>query len=268
VTFLDVNGVSLHVAEITTGGPGGGPDGPTAVLVHGLAGDSMASWYLTLAYPLAERGMRVLLHDLRGHGRSGVPGHGYALDDFVDDLEGLLAGWGVTGAVHLFGNSFGGTIAFGYALRHPGRVAAITAIDSAPPTAAWFARVAGRLGRASSAPAAGRPPAFARRLRHVRRLLTETTLEAELPASRVPDPAAFKPLTCPVLSLYGGDSWARDLAGQTERLLPQTRTVVLEGAGHTVLVDRSAEVRGHITAWLDDMTTSPVGGREGRTHHG
>ena len=41
-----------------------------------------------------------------------APAHGYALDDFVNDLEGLLAAWGVTGPVHLFGNSFGGTIAY------------------------------------------------------------------------------------------------------------------------------------------------------------
>jgi len=265
MSFLEVNGVALHVAEIPAGGTRG-PDAPTAVLVHGLAGDSMASWYLTLAHPLAERGIRVLLHDLRGHGRSDVPAHGYALDDFVDDLEGLLAGWGVTGPVHLFGNSFGGTIAYGYALRHPYRVAAITAIDSAPPTAAWFARMGRRLGQAAALTGAGRHPVFARRLRDVQRLLSETTLATELPASRLPDPAAFASLTCPVLCLAGGDSPLRDLVAETGRLLPQTRTVVLEGAGHTVLVDRRADVRGHVTAWLDDLATSLIGAREGRTH--
>jgi pimeloyl-ACP methyl ester carboxylesterase len=200
----------------------------------------MASWYLTLAYPLAERGMRVLLHDLRGHGRSDVPTDGYALDDFVNDLEGLLAGWGVTGPVHLFGNSFGGTVAFGYALRHPDRVAAITAIDSAPPTAAWFDRMGRRLGRAATLTATGRHAVSARRLRDVQRLLAETTIATELPASRLPDPAAFAAVTCPVLCLYGGDSPMLELAGPTQRLLPQTRTVVLENAGHSMLVDRAA----------------------------
>lgn len=264
--FLAVNGLSLHVAEIAAG-VGRGLEAPTAVLVHGMAGDSMASWYLTLAHPLAERGMRVLLHDLRGHGRSDVPTDGYALDDFVNDLEGLLAGWGVTGPVHLFGNSFGGTVAFGYALRHPDRVAAITAIDSAPPTAAWFDRMGRRLGRAATLTATGRHAVSARRLRDVQRLLAETTIATELPASRLPDPAAFAAVTCPVLCLYGGDSPMLELAGPTERLLPQTRTVVLENAGHSMLVDRAADVRGHVVAWLDDLTTTAlIGGGEGRTH--
>ena len=104
-------------------------------------------------------------------------------------------------------------------------------------------------------------------LRDVQRLLAETTIATELPASRLPDPAAFAAVTCPVLCLYGGDSPMLELAGPTERLLPQTRTVVLENAGHSMLVDRAADVRGHVVAWLDDLTTTALtGGREGRTH--
>ncbi len=251
MTMVAVNGITLHVAEIAPVGPAY-PDPPTAVLVHGMAGDSMASWYLTLAHPLAATGMRVLLYDLRGHGRSDRPARGYAFDDFVDDLDALLDASNVTGPVHLFGNSFGGTVAFGYAARHPDRVASIVAIESAPPTPAWFARVDRRLRQAAAlADASGRGPLFERRLRDVQGLLRDTTIGGELPTSRLPDPAAFAAVTCPILCLYGGASAVRELAVSTQ-LLPQTRTVVIADATHTLLLDRTAEVTEQVLSWLRD----------------
>jgi pimeloyl-ACP methyl ester carboxylesterase len=266
MTRLPANGIALHVAEIAPAGPSY-PDPPTAVLIHGMAGDSMASWYLTLAHPLAGTGMRVLLHDLRGHGRSDRPARGYALDHFVTDLESLLDEWGVTGPVHLFGNSFGGTIAFGYAARHPDRVAGIVAIESAPPTPAWFSRVGRRLGQAAAlTDASDQGALFVRRLRDTQGLLRDTAFGAELPASRLPDPAAFAAVTCPVLCLYGGTSQVRELAGQTERLLPQTRTVVLADATHSLLLERTAEVREHVLTWLRDVQTLPACSTKGNTY--
>jgi pimeloyl-ACP methyl ester carboxylesterase len=254
MTVVRANGVALHVQEVPPSGP---PTG-TAVLIHGMAGDNMASWYLTLAHPLADAGMRVLLYDLRGHGRSERPPRGYAFDDFVDDLSALLDHWHVDGRVHLFGNSFGGTVAFGYAARHPERVAGIVAIDSAPPTPAWF----GRMGRRLSQAAAFQGPG-GRRVRDTLALLTETSLGAELPASRLPEPSAFAAITCPVLCLYGGTSGVRQLAPETERLLPQTRSVVLDGAKHTLLVDRHSQVGDHVLPWLRSTRLSPA---EGNAH--
>jgi len=266
VTLVRVNGVALHVAELPPGGANV-TETATVVLVHGMAGDNMASWYLTMAHPLAESGLRVLLYDLRGHGRSERPARGYALDDFVDDLEGLLVHWGVTGRVHLFGNSFGATVAFAFGLRHPDQVAGIVAIDSAPPMPEWFARMKTRLSHAGADPGGtGRGPAFARRLRDVRLLLAETELAAELPASRLPGPAEFAALSCPVLCLYGRNSRVRELAGRTEQLLPQTRSIVLDGAGHAVLIERRAEVYGHVTTWLRDTAPVVTTGSEGERH--
>jgi pimeloyl-ACP methyl ester carboxylesterase len=173
----------------------------------------------------------------------------------------------VSGRVHLFGNSFGATVAFGYALRHPDRVAGIVAIDSAPPMPDWFARMTARLTHAGIDPGpVGRGPAFARRLRDVQLLLSETEIATELPTSKLPGPAEFAALSCPVLCLYGGDSRVRELAGQTERLLPQTCSIVLDGAGHSVLIERSAEVRMQVTAWLRDTATLVTTAPRGNVH--
>lgn len=266
--LLSANRIDLHVAEIPPTGPV--TDEPrTAVLVHGMAGDSMASWYLTLAGPLADSGMRVLLYDLRGHGRSERPATGYAFDDFVDDLEALLAQWDVPGRVHLIGNSFGGTVALGFAVRHPERVAGIVTIESAPPIPDWFTRVERRFAQAREWSGAGDPtPGLDRQLVELRRLLAETTVGDELPASRLPDPGDFAAVTCPVLCLYGGSSPVRELAEQASRLLPQARMVVLPGGDHWLLINQRQQVIDHVLPWLGETAAAPAGSRAGVSRAG
>lgn len=289
--IVRANGIDLHVELLDPSPPGsdvgrapapaaddtrarapsaaGTPGPPTAVLIHGMASDTLASWYFTLAKPLADAGFRVVMYDLRGHGHSERPPTGYAIDDFVDDLAALLDELGVTGPVYLFGNSFGGTIAFGYAIRHPERAAAIVAIESAPPTPAWMARVARGLARAAellprqdavAALAAGRREGFGRRARATREMLAATTLAEELPASPLPDPSRISAIGVPVLCVYGAESAVAQLAPEVARLLPQTRTVVVAGARHSVLVDRSETVRGIVLAWLrEECGVAPAG---------
>ncbi|MFI5493023.1 alpha/beta fold hydrolase [Actinoplanes sp. NPDC051859] len=251
MSMVHANGVDLHVEEVPPVGPRQG----TVVLIHGMTSDSMASWFLTMVHPLAEAGMRVLLYDLRGHGHSSRPPTGYRLDDFVDDLQALLAHWAVDEPVHLFGNSFGGTIAFAYAARHPSAVAGIVAIESAPPTAAWFARMAQRLSRAAETLAdaeavATSRPLLARRLRDASALLSSTDLGEELPASPLPHPSRFAAITCPVLCLYGGDSVVKELTAETERLVPQSKHVVVVGQKHTLLIKAPDQVRAEVLPWL------------------
>jgi pimeloyl-ACP methyl ester carboxylesterase len=252
MSIVRANGVDLHVEEVA---PAGSPAG-TAVLIHGMTSDSMASWFLTLAHPLAQAGFRVLLYDLRGHGHSERPPTGYGLNHFVGDLDALLdEHWKVDGPVHLFGNSFGGTVAFSYAAQHPARVAGIVAIESAPPTAAWFGRMGRRLARAAETLADAEAvlnsrPLMARRVRSASALLAETSIGVELPDSVLPDPAQIQAIGCPVLCLYGGESAVQELATETERLMPQSRHVVVAGHGHTLLINDPDRVRAEVLPWL------------------
>ncbi|WP_432958565.1 alpha/beta fold hydrolase [Micromonospora haikouensis] len=262
--MVKANGITLHVQRLDPAGPApAGRTGPTptAVLIHGMASDTMASWYFTMAEPLTRAGFPTVLYDLRGHGRSDRPATGYALDDFVDDLAALLVELDVTGPLLLFGNSFGGTIAFGYAARHPDRVAGIVAVESSPPTPEWMGRVRMRLERvAARLPREGalaeigaaRGRIAARRAADTGRMLAETTMTAELPASRLPARDALAAIACPVLCLYGGDSAVGELAPAVQGLLPQTRVVVLPDEKHSVLIDRPDSVRRHVLAWLGE----------------
>lgn len=282
MTMIQVNGLVTHVQELppvaadaaaggvaaaAAAGPGGGPAAgpaaeatagrPVAVLVHGIGPDSLASWYLSLAHPLADAGFRVIMYDLRGHGRTERPPTGYRMDDLVEDLAALLDRLGADTPVHLLGNSLGGSIAFGYAARHPDRVASLVAVESAPATAQWLARVGRQLVRAAQPDGDGDSllatrggERGARYTAAVRRLVATTTAGRDLPASTPADPAAVRAITCPVLGVFGGDSSAADLAPALVELLPQTELVVVPGHRHAVLVTARDQVRRQVLPWL------------------
>jgi len=111
-----INDIELYY-ELT----GDGDD--TVVLVHGSWTDHL-SWQF-VAPALAER-HRVLTYDRRGHSRSERPAvlASRRLDE--DDLAGLIDSLEL-GAVHLVGNSYGGSISLGLAARRPELVRSVAA---------------------------------------------------------------------------------------------------------------------------------------------
>ena len=146
--FAQANGIKQNYEVMPPRDASGEP--PTIVCIHGILIDSLASYYFTLAKALRDAGFRVLMYDLRGHGNTERPPTGYQLDDFVDDLAALLDSLGVTEPVYLLGNSFGGTIAYGFAERHPHRAAGVVSIESEPATAQWSAKMTANLHRAAT----------------------------------------------------------------------------------------------------------------------
>ncbi|KOV57072.1 alpha/beta fold hydrolase [Streptomyces sp. MMG1121] len=255
MAIVDAGGIRLHVQR--TGPADGRVPHATVVLVHGLLTDSLASYYFTVAPGFATAGLDVVMYDLRGHGRSERPPRGYTLDHNIDDLESLLDRLAVTGPVHLVGNSYGGTIAFGYAARHPDRVTSLTLIESEPATAAWAVKLGRILDRVVTELAHNEPDAVAwitanrghntaRLAKGAARLARETTLGRDIPASRVLTEAEITAVRCPVLGVYGGESDLADLVPLKRALLTDFRAVVLPGHEHSVLVEAPAAVGGHI----------------------
>ncbi|MES9522498.1 alpha/beta hydrolase [Streptomyces capoamus] len=266
MAMVDAGGIRLHVQR--TGPRDGRTPHSTVVLVHGLLTDSLASYYFTVAPAFAAAGLDVVMYDLRGHGRSERPAHGYTLDHNIDDLEALLARLAVTGPVHLVGNSYGGTIAFGYAARHPGRAASLTLIESEPATAAWAAKLGGILRRVVTELAHNEPDAIAwitahrghntaRLARGAARLARETSLGLDIPASRVLTEDQIRAVRCPVLGVYGGDSDLAELVPVQRRLLPDFRAAVLPGHEHSVLVEAPGPVGAHVL----DLVSAGAGAR-------
>ena len=106
--FCHVNDLDLYY--VTAG------DGPPLVLLHGL-GSSCADWGLQL--PAFSARYRVIMVDLRGHGRSQVTGgRGFTVAQMAQDVAALLEQLGGT-AAHVVGLSLGGCTAQLLAARHP-----------------------------------------------------------------------------------------------------------------------------------------------------
>ncbi len=90
-------------------------EGPTILLVHGMAGSSR-TWREVM--PALARDHRVVAPDLLGHGESAKPLGDYSLGAFASGLRDFL---GVLGIEHVtvVGQSLGGGVAMQLAYQHP-----------------------------------------------------------------------------------------------------------------------------------------------------
>jgi pimeloyl-ACP methyl ester carboxylesterase len=100
--------------------------GPLLLLVHGLA--SNARMWDGVGAALAARGYRSAAVDLRGHGHSDKPDHGYDFDTICADLTDVLDALGEDRGV-LVGQSWGGNIVVHAAHQLPDRVVGAVAVD-------------------------------------------------------------------------------------------------------------------------------------------
>lgn len=124
---------------------------PRFLLVHGLA--SNARLWDGVAAELAAAGHPSTAVDLRGHGESDRPQHGYEFPTLVSDLAAVIAA-DDDGPVVAVGQSFGGNLVLDLAHRHPERVSAVACVDGG------FIRLADRFPDWESAAAALAPPSF------------------------------------------------------------------------------------------------------------
>jgi 3-oxoadipate enol-lactonase len=94
-------------------------EAPAVVLIHGLAGSSLAEWYRV--GPILAKDFRVIILDNRSHGLSPQSRGRFDVSEEADELAGVLDALGV-GEATVVGYSMGGTIAQALAQRHPARV--------------------------------------------------------------------------------------------------------------------------------------------------
>ncbi|TDC55220.1 alpha/beta hydrolase [Actinomadura sp. KC345] len=139
--MLDVDGVTLHVAEQGSGDP--------VVLCHGFPG-LWYSWRHQLT-ALAEAGHRVIAPDMRGYGRSDRPPapQDYDRRHTVADMVGILDALDIDEAVFA-GHDFGAALVWDLPQWAPGRVKALMQlsvprmpVSKLPPTE-MYARMAER----------------------------------------------------------------------------------------------------------------------------
>jgi len=125
-------------------------DAPPLVLVHGWSLDGELTFYRII--PQLAKDFRVIVPDLRNHGRSRWVRTGTEVEDIADDIAGMLSALGIERCA-VFGYSLGGMVLQALVHRHPGLVSyAVLGGTAARPIGQHrvIARIIFWLGRALS----------------------------------------------------------------------------------------------------------------------
>lgn len=119
---------TLHYDVVDQVAPGHGA--AESILFHHGIGASAGIW-TDWRPALADR-YRLVTFDMRGYGRSHVPGvdFDWSLDLLIDDLFAVADAAGLS-RFHLVGESIGGTVALAAALARPERIATLTVSNGA-----------------------------------------------------------------------------------------------------------------------------------------
>ena len=260
-TFLDADGVLLHVRCDEPTSPAAGETSPPLLFLHSL-GTELRIWDAVVAHL---PGFRRARFDLRGHGLSDAPAGDYALATLAADALRVLDHVGAERAV-LVGVSIGGQVAMQVALDAPERVAGLVLLDTAARIRdrdAWEARrdEVRNGGLASGADAVvGRwwpASSHAVERRGYRNLLLRTPVAGYLGACAALRDADLRPrtsdVTAPALVLCGAEDTATPpaLVQALAASLPDARYVEIAGAGHLPCLDRPAEVAAHVASFME-----------------
>jgi pimeloyl-ACP methyl ester carboxylesterase len=280
----EVDGSAINYVDIGEG------SGVPVLLVHGLGGQ-WQNWLENIPRIAQER--RVLALDLPGHGRSPMPRDKISIQGYGRSVDGFLTALGVD-RVDVVGNSMGGFVSSELTIQFPERVQRLVLVSAAGISNTSFYRAPaltiGRVATALTAITAARHRSMARRpiTRHV-----ALALVARHPSRLAPDlvweglmKGAGKPgfndalranleydfrerlpdIEAPTLVVWGAkDSVISvDDADEFERLIDDSRKVVMEDTGHVPMVERPRAFNDLLMDFLSE--TGPAEDREPVDH--
>jgi proline iminopeptidase len=259
---LSVNGTTLVYETIG--------EGPPCLCLHGGPGTDSSGLRRTLA-PLADAlGLRLIVYDHRGHGRSEwTPVEQCTQDQLVADIEGVRQALGLE-RVHVLGISWGGFLGLMYAARYPHALATLAVVGAA--ASGEFMTRAEANARAQSTPAqwaayralwdgsladdAAFAEAFAtiRPLYFFDRSLAAASVQAraetrhrlavrrfiiEHEYPRYDCRAELSRIVAPTLVAVGRHDWICpvDQAEEVHRLVPHSTLAIFEHSGHSPQVE-------------------------------
>lgn len=264
---IQVDGVSIHYEEHGAG--------DALVLAHGHS-TSLEMWERQVG-PLSER-YRLVLYDMRGHGRSGAPEDlaSYTMERYAEDQAALLDHLGIERA-YVGGLSMGGMVALQFAVTHPDRVRALILSDTSaenPPgmsgdraeqlweVAQRFIAERGReeFARRLASNFRGMPgldisPEMEQRFTE---RLANAPLHGHMGAARAvrsrPSLVARLPeLTMPVLIIVGDRDPLVPAAAVMRQALPNARTVLISECGHGTAFAKAEPYNAAVLDFLETV---------------
>ncbi|HTF10096.1 MAG TPA: alpha/beta hydrolase [Asanoa sp.] len=260
----------------------GPPTAQTLVLVHGSAG-STASWDTVVP---ALQDLDVVRVDLLGHGRSAKPADGYGIAEQARRLGAVLDDLGVLRAI-LVGHSTGGSVVTSLAEQRRDLVEAIALIDTGPRLDAsftadgpvtrllanpvlgpllWAVRTDGMIRAAARSAFTRDVPVPAQMIADAkgmtRRSVTATFAEAAAFLTERPVPDRLAGLGLPLLVLFGSaDRRWQPSSVQDYRRVPGARIEILDGIGHTPMVEDPETTTKLLRGFIHDVTAPGFGSR-------
>jgi len=262
--FVTVDGVRFRVRQE-------GPKGaPAILLIHGFTFslESWDGWAADLA-----RDHRVIRFDLAGHGLSAPDPRGrYGTADRVRQLGKLMDKLGIARAT-IAGNSFGGLVAWSFAVTNPRRVDRLILVDSAaysingvtekpvpvPPVMRGYlldpkpAAVAYSVRTIFAHPERLTPD----RLDLMRAMIARNgpALVAHLEQFTLPDPqAALGRITAPTLILWGRADKLIPVAqaGQLAAAIKGSKLIIYDDVGHAPQEEATAASIADVRTFLNN----------------
>jgi 3-oxoadipate enol-lactonase len=259
--FISINGNAFHYVRE------GLSDGPPLVCVNSL-GTDLRMWNGLVPYFAGQ--YQIIRYDKRGHGLSDAPPGPYTLGDHTADLVQLLDHLGLDTVV-LMGDSVGGMIALDFALRHPERVQALIACDTAAKIGTveyWNERITA-VRRQGIGPLAETilsrwfSPAFASQqsaaYRGYYNMLTRTPQEGYAATCEAIRDADLRnevgQIMMPVLVLCGAEDGATppELVRGLAEALPNGRFALIAHAGHLPSIEQPATMAAIIDEFLQEI---------------
>lgn len=260
------NGQQLAYYDSGTGEQGK----PAIVLLHGFCGSSA---YWEEVVPALEKHGRVIVPDLRGHGRSSASDESpYAMELFAGDLLALLEKLNIE-RICLFGHSLGGYISLAFAEQHAEKLASFSLVHSTAKPDSEEAK--GNRDKAAAALLENgiRPfveglvpklfaPAHRDSMKQVVTHITETGYEASAAGAAAtalgmkarPDrTAVLEQLNMPILLVAGSEDAIVAPANTFSVDGPHVTQVLLEGSGHMSMVESPAELSEALIAFINEI---------------
>lgn len=229
MAFRRARGLRFHTQQM-----GKAAAGAPVVMLHGLFTGSLASWWFTAA-PVVARTHPVRLLDLRGHGLSDCPPTGYDTATMAADVLALTDDLPPFAVV---GHSYGALLGLRLALDHPDRVTALACVEA--PLVAIRDR----------GPDGERDAPSDEATETERRLLTETSILADLRAEAPVTDDDLRAVGVPLLFTFGDRSWCAPAAERVATVRPDAEVAVLAG-GHALHLDARDDLAALLVDFLD-----------------
>jgi pimeloyl-ACP methyl ester carboxylesterase len=249
--FTQLGSISIHYKML-------GEEGPVTLLVHG-GGCDMTFWELQ-AQPLLEQG-RVLLLDLPGHGQSDVPTDvRYSMKFYAESINQVMEAANVDSAV-VVGHSLGVPALRELYRARPEKVNGFVAVDGILiyEPIGWGLKLASGLldtwlydylwptivddMTSEATPKWGRDK-VSDTMKNAPKIVVRSFFKEMFH----PETAINDGLEAPLLALIAeGPLWNKDIIDAINTLNDDATTVVLEGAGHFLMLEKPNEFNRHLT---------------------